>query len=88
VSIQSRAEELILPAAVDMCEVVLGKEYSQKLKAVPLSDNIVSRRIADVSEDVRCQLIARLQHVKFAIQLEESTDIANAAQLLVYVRYC
>jgi hypothetical protein len=71
-----------------MCEVVLGKECSQKLKAIPLSDNTVSRRIADMSEDVRCQLITRLQHVKFAIQLDESTDIANAAQLLVYVRYC
>lgn len=82
------AEELILPAAVDMCEVVLGREYSQKLKAIPLSDNTISRRITDMSEDVRCQLVARIQQVKFAIQLDESTDIACAAQLLVYIRYC
>ncbi|KII73288.1 SCAN domain-containing protein 3 [Thelohanellus kitauei] len=65
------AEELILPSAIDMCEVVLGREYSQKLKAIPLSDNTVSRRIVDMSEDVLSQLIARLQHSKFAIQLDE-----------------
>ena len=32
-------------------------------------------------------LIARLQYgIDFAIQLDESTDIANCATLLVYVR--
>ena len=80
-------EELILPAAVDMCEVLFGKECSQKLKTIPLSDDTMSRRISDMSEDIRIQLIGRLQQVKFAIQLDESTDIASAAQLLVYVRY-
>ncbi|KII62535.1 Zinc finger MYM-type protein 6 [Thelohanellus kitauei] len=82
------AEELILPSAIDMCEVVLRSNYSQKLKAITLSDNTVSRRIVDMSEDVLCQLIARLQNSKFEIQLDESLDIANASQLLVYVRYC
>lgn len=81
-------EELILPAAVEMCEVMLGKACSEKLKTIPLSDNTINRRIGDMSEDIRIQLIARLQQVKFAIQLDESTDISNAAHLLVYVRYC
>ncbi|KII69898.1 SCAN domain-containing protein 3 [Thelohanellus kitauei] len=40
-----------------------------------------------MSEDVLCQLIARLQHSKFAIQLDESIDTANDSQLFVYVRY-
>ena len=81
------AEELILPAAVDMCEALLGKAYSEKLKVIPLSDNTVSRRIDDMAEDILIQLITRLQKVKFAIQIDESTDIASVAQLLVYVRY-
>ena len=41
-----------------------------------------------MSEDIRKQLIERLQQVKFAIQIDESTDTANVAQLLVYVWYC
>lgn len=44
-------EELIMPAAVEMCEVVLGKECSQKLKSIPISDCTVSRRIGEMSED-------------------------------------
>ncbi|KII60658.1 SCAN domain-containing protein 3 [Thelohanellus kitauei] len=70
-----------------MCEIDLGREFSQKLKAVHLSDNTESRRISGMSEDVRCQLIARLHHAKFAFQLDECTDIANEAKLLAYFRY-
>ena len=31
------AQELILPAAVEMCEIMLGTEAADKLKAIPLS---------------------------------------------------
>lgn len=35
------AQDLILPAALDMCEAVLGEEFSKKLKYIPLSDNTI-----------------------------------------------
>ena len=82
------AEELILPSAVDMCDTVLGKESAAKLKSIPLSDNTIARRIKDMSDDIKAQLIDRLKQGYFAIQLDESTDIASQSQLLVYVRYC
>ena len=82
------AEELILPSAVDMCDTVLGKESAAKLKSIPLSDNTIARRIEDMSDDIKAQLIDRLKQGYFAIQLDESTDIASQSQLLVYVRYC
>ncbi|XP_051784716.1 protein FAM200A-like [Erpetoichthys calabaricus] len=41
-----------------------------------------------MSNDIQLQLVERLQSSTFAIQLDESTDIAGQAQLLVYVRYC
>ena len=41
-----------------------------------------------MSIDIKQQLIARVhKSVNFAIQLDETTDIANNAQLMVYVRY-
>ncbi|KII72615.1 hypothetical protein RF11_06447 [Thelohanellus kitauei] len=79
-----RIELTLTAAAVDKREVVLGREFTSKLKAFLLSDNTPSRQIADMSEDVRCQLIAGLQHVKSTFQLNECTDISNAAQLLAY----
>ncbi len=79
------AERLILPAALN---TVLDKKASEKLKLIPLSDNTVSRRIWDIVQNLEEQLTARLKSAKdFAIQLDESTDIASSAMLLVYVRY-
>ncbi|XP_035291749.1 zinc finger BED domain-containing protein 5-like [Anguilla anguilla] len=81
-------EELILPAAVEMCEVMLGTEAANKLKAVPLSNDTGRRRIEELSVDIQSQLLDRLRSCEqFSIQLDKSTDIASAAQLIVLVRY-
>ncbi len=34
-------EELILPAAVDMCRVMVGEEAANKIKSIPLSNDTV-----------------------------------------------
>ena len=47
------AEEWILPAALDMCEALLGKESCTKLKKNSLSNNTISLRIADMSDDIK-----------------------------------
>lgn len=81
-------QELILPAAVEMCEIMLGTEAANKLKAIPLSDDTVRRRIQDLSADILSQILDRLRSCEhFSIQLDESTDIASAAQFIVLVRY-
>lgn len=80
--------ELILPAAVEMCKVMVSEDAVKKLKAIPLYNDTVSRRIEELSSDLKCQLTERLRTCEqFAIQLDETTDAGNAAQLLVYVRY-
>uniref|UniRef100_A0A8C1QE04 Uncharacterized protein n=1 Tax=Cyprinus carpio TaxID=7962 RepID=A0A8C1QE04_CYPCA len=82
------AERLILPAALDIVNTVLDEKASEKLKLIPLSDNTVSRRIVDIAQNLEEQLIARLKSARdFAIQLDESTNVASSAKLLVYVRY-
>jgi len=81
-------ETLILPCAVDMAETVLGAEAAKKLKTIPLSNNTVSRRISDLSQDIKDQLYSRLRNCPcFALQTDESTDVSGLAQLLTYVRY-
>jgi len=53
-----------------------------------LSNNTISRRIDENSNDMKAQLLEGLKQTYFAIQLDESTGIASQAQLLAYVRYC
>jgi len=56
---------------------------------VSLSHNTVKNRIEEMSVDIAEQVISGVidQKFGFSIQLGESTDIKNNAQLLVYVRY-
>ena len=69
---------------------MLGPEYVNKLNAISLSNNTVSRRIYDMSAYTMEQVIHKMKSAPlgiFSIQLDESTDMANCSQLLVYVRY-
>ena len=71
-----------------MCSVMLGAAAVAKLNAIPLSDNTVQRRISDMASDVKEQVLNGVHESPFfSIQLDESTDVANCAQLMVYVRY-
>lgn len=43
------AESLMIPAAVDICEIMFGAEQAKKVTKIPLSDNTVSRRISEMA---------------------------------------
>ena len=72
-----------------MAKIFLEKEVSNKLKLVPLSNNVIQRRISDLSLDILDQVIAdiRTGHLKIALQLDETTDVENCSQLIALVRY-
>lgn len=82
------AENLILPAALDMVEIMIGKQEANKLKSIPLSDNTIERRINDMAVDIREQLVEKLKESPyFALQFDESTDVSGCAQFMVFVRF-
>jgi hypothetical protein len=53
------AEELILPADVDMVNIMIGESAQKLLSKVPLSNNTISRRIQHIAEDHNDQLIEK-----------------------------
>ena len=84
----SIAEELILPAAGVMAEIMLDKKTADQLKAVPLSHQTVSRRVSEMSADITDQVVNKLKASQsFALQVDESTDISGQAHLVSFVRY-
>ena len=81
-------EELILPAAIKMSAIVHGKKEANEMRKISLSNNNVCWRIFEISEDQREQLILQIKESrKFAIQLDELTDITKMPHLLAYIRY-
>lgn len=81
-------EQLILPAAAVLAEKMIDKKATDAFKTVPMSNNTVSRRIADMSHNIVEQVVSKLKRAgQFALQLDEMTDVSGEAQLLGFVRY-
>lgn len=87
------AESVILPAILIAVEIMLGAEFLTQIKKIPLSDNTISRRIQEMSEDIDAQVRDLFDDTKdlfsslWALQIDESTDISGKAQLIAYIRY-
>ena len=65
---------------------MFGKEeyVKKKLKSIPLLFSPLS--IDELAADVRAQLVAKYSRRQFCtrLQLDESTDVSNDAQLLAF----
>uniref|UniRef100_A0A671YYZ8 Uncharacterized protein n=1 Tax=Sparus aurata TaxID=8175 RepID=A0A671YYZ8_SPAAU len=84
----SIGEILVKPAAKVMANILFGGKASDEINRIPLSNDTVQRRIKSMAESVEDQLVTRLRQSQFfALQLDESTDIGNEANLLCFVRY-
>ncbi|XP_049734667.1 zinc finger MYM-type protein 6 isoform X1 [Elephas maximus indicus] len=84
----SIAEELIKPYLVEMCSEVLGSSAGDKMKTIPLSNNMIGHRIDELSADIEDQLIQKVRESKwFALQIDETSEISNITLLLCYIRF-
>ena len=75
------------PAAVAINLAMHRDKSARELESVPLSNGTIARRITDMAQDIKFQLVDRVKKGKYALQSDESGDILNSAQLLVFIRY-
>ncbi|GFT22658.1 SCAN domain-containing protein 3 [Nephila pilipes] len=85
---QTVGETLIKPACMEIVRLMLGPNEVKEVNKVSLSADTVKRRIHDMSSDILGTLIKKLLSAeKFALQINETTDIKNKAQLIAIVRF-
>ncbi|KAG6929621.1 zinc finger BED-type containing 9, partial [Chelydra serpentina] len=61
---------------------------AKKLNDISVSNDTISRWINEISQNINEQVVDEIKKSPlFAIQLDESTDIALCSQLLVFARY-
>ena len=87
--LHTTAEEIVLPAALDLVSTIIGESTAQKLKAVSLSNNTISRRIDKISDDINDYVVAKMRGNEFSLQLDEATTSTSNkdAYLICYVRF-
>ncbi|MBN3299395.1 ZBED5 protein, partial [Amia calva] len=81
-------EELCLPLAKELTHINVWRKAAKQLDLVHLSNDTVTHRIIEMADDFRSMLIERIKISRcFSLQLDESTDVADLANLNVYIRY-
>ena len=81
-------ETLLRPCILESVKLVLGEKASQTMKQISLSNDTIKSRIHEMSDNIKSKVLSKIDSSPvFALQLDESTDISNLSQLLVYVRY-
>ena len=81
-------ETLLKPCILESVKLMLGEKASQTMKRISLSNDTIKSRIHEMSENIKSKVILKINSSPvFALQLDETTDVANLSQLLVYIRY-
>lgn len=81
-------ESLIKPCMLKIAEELLGQEAQKKIRDIPLSNDTVNSRIQKMSTDIEEQVTDKIKSSPyFALQCDESTDVSQGCQLLVFVRF-
>ncbi|XP_067950224.1 protein FAM200C-like [Watersipora subatra] len=77
-----------LTCLLECTKIILGDTAAQKIADLSLLDSTVKSRIDDMSANIKRQIIEKIKSFPmFAVQLDESTDVASISQLMVFARY-
>ena len=84
----SEGEDVIKPSLIITAEELHGEKAVKRVKEHPLSNDTMLWRANDINLDLKDQLFQKLRATCwFGLQIDESADVSNRAQLLAYVRY-
>ena len=72
-----------------LCSTVYAwRIFHKNVNMVSLSDNTINRQIKNMANYIENEILGRVcASPSFAIQFDKSSDVANLANLLLFVRY-
>ena len=77
-----------LPVCKIIVNEMLGADAVKEVAKLSLSDSTMARRIADMSVDIESNILEKIPiRGKFALQVNESTNISRHTQLFANVRF-
>jgi hypothetical protein len=80
----------LLLASIKDVKTIFSNKLQNYIDLIPLSKDTVGRRINDMAGNVESQLIERVKksaHYALRLQIKETTDVTNDANLMCYLRY-
>ncbi|XP_014790267.1 protein ZBED8 [Octopus bimaculoides] len=81
-------KSLISPVCKKVISTMLGNQAANEISKIPLSNDTVHRRNLEMSSDIEKNVCSnKFKYSPFALQVDESTDITNKAQLLAFIRF-
>uniref|UniRef100_A0A3P9L1Z0 SPIN-DOC-like zinc-finger domain-containing protein n=1 Tax=Oryzias latipes TaxID=8090 RepID=A0A3P9L1Z0_ORYLA len=82
-----RSQQATLTRCLSTAASIMCPSQERVFSQISLSRNTVTRRVEDLSRDIRDQLTVKSRDfVAFSLACDESTDISDSVQLLVFVR--
>jgi hypothetical protein len=82
------AEKLIVPAMKMLASRIWDQKQVNQVNMLALSNNTVRRRIVEMADNIEETVVSHLKECSFfSLQVDESTDISDNANLMCFVRY-
>lgn len=67
-------EEQLTFCMIDICTELFGYKYGTKIKNIHMSNNIISRRINVIADDIKYQLIQKIKKsIFYTTEIDEPT---------------
>jgi len=81
------AEKLIVLAMKMLASRIWDKKHVNQVNMLALSNNTVKRRIVEMADNIEETVVSHLKECSFfSLQIDESTDISDNANLMCFVR--
>jgi hypothetical protein len=81
-------ETTIKKSLIKFCESCSDPRTLDLAKKIPLSDSTIKNRIVTIAQNLEMSVISLLKDANyFSLQCDESTDVADEAQLAVFVKF-